>query len=50
VLGHAFSYNVLRRKIYPTLPGPRTSVSRFQEKEKVGEMITINDNKNDNIK
>ena len=26
------------------------SVSRFQEKEKGGEMITINDNKNDNIK
>ncbi len=28
----------------------RRSVSRFQEKEKGGEMITINDNKNDNIK
>jgi hypothetical protein len=28
----------------------QTSVSRFQEKEKGVEMITINDNKNDNIK
>ena len=26
VLGHVFSYNVLRRKIYPTLPRPRTYV------------------------
>ncbi len=26
MLGHGFSYNVLRRKIYPTLPGPRTYV------------------------
>ncbi len=26
VSGHVFSYNVLRRKIYPTLPEPRTYV------------------------
>ena len=26
MLGHVFSYNVLRRKIYPTLPEPRTYV------------------------